>query len=130
MCNCTLWGLANLVRCATEAGVSVDSRFPDTSQEPVLIHAAQEGYARVVRVLLDAGAECNAVDLQGTTALLRAAQGGHLDCVQLLLAAGADARNASVIGNTPLLLAVVSSTWSVQGCSFHSQTWATTRARA
>ena len=88
MCNCVILGLANLVRCATEAGVSANTLFP--SQTPVLVRAAQQGHSRVVRFLLDAGADCNAVDAKGCTALHRAAQGGHLDCEELLLAAGAD----------------------------------------
>jgi hypothetical protein len=37
--NCTLWGLANLVRCATEAGVSADTRHP-VNDTPLLSVAA------------------------------------------------------------------------------------------
>jgi hypothetical protein len=33
--NCTIFGLPNLVRCATEAGVSADTRFPHNGS-PVL----------------------------------------------------------------------------------------------
>jgi ankyrin repeat protein len=105
MCNCTLWGLANLARCAIEAGVSPDVRYP--SQTPVLVRAAQQGDSRVVRVLLDAGADCNTVDSRGCTALSCAALSGQLDCVQLLLAAGADPLTADHLGNTPLIVAVM-----------------------
>jgi hypothetical protein len=91
MLNCTMWGLANLVRCATEAGVSPDLIFP-ASQTPLITRAAFEGHSRVVRVLLGAGADCDLVDSRGCTVVHRAAQGGHLECVELLLAAGADPR--------------------------------------
>ena len=60
-----------------------------------------------MRVLLDAGADCNAVDLAGCSALSRAAAKGRLSCVELLLAAGADPLKADEIGNTPLFEAVL-----------------------
>jgi ankyrin repeat protein len=86
LCNCVILGLANLVRCATEAGVSPDLRF--ASQTPLIVRAVLEGHTRVVRVLLDAGADCNLVDSRGCTALHAAARGGRLECVRLLLAVG------------------------------------------
>jgi len=106
---CVLYGLANLVRCGIEAGVSPNTRIPpdEELQAPMIIHAAQEGYARVVKVLLEAGADFNLVNTRGTTALLRAAQCGRLQCVELLLAAGADTRMADSLGNTPLVVSVL-----------------------
>jgi ankyrin repeat protein len=104
--NCTLWGLPNLVRCATEAGVSPDLRFTET-QAPVIALAAEEGHSRVVKVLLNAGADCNLADSKGYTALQRAAAEGRLECVQLLLAAGADTQMSDWLGNSPLIEAAV-----------------------
>ena len=37
MCNCTIWGLANLVRCAIEAGVTPETRFPDARRRQCLL---------------------------------------------------------------------------------------------
>jgi hypothetical protein len=104
MCNCTLDGLPNLVRCATEAGVSADTIFPDGE----LVVAATEGHTRVLQVLLDAGADCNAVDSHECSALHRAAAEGRRDCLELLLAAGAVPLKADDVGNSPLNEAVLS----------------------
>ena len=37
MCNCAIWGLANLVRCAIEAGVTPETRFPDARRRQCLL---------------------------------------------------------------------------------------------
>ena len=47
-------------------------------------------YPDMVALLIEAGAELDAVDTFGCTPLRRAVGSGHLDSVQLLLAAGAD----------------------------------------
>lgn len=56
---------------------------------PVLLHAAAEGKADIVRVLLQRGADKEAEEYYGRTAIVYAAAKGHLACVQLLHRAGA-----------------------------------------
>ena len=53
--NCSIYGLANLARCAIEAGVSPNTRDAASkpANEPILCRAAQEGHARVVKLLLN-----------------------------------------------------------------------------
>ncbi|RAP74117.1 ankyrin repeat domain-containing protein [Paenibacillus montanisoli] len=64
----------------------------DTSGRSALYYAAKQGYAEVVRSLLDSGADPNQAerDAAGGAALYAAVRGRHTDCVKLLLAHGAD----------------------------------------
>jgi ankyrin repeat protein len=52
--------------------------------------AAHGGHAKVVRLLLRAGAKAHAPEDEGQTALTIAAEGGHMEVARLLLEAGAD----------------------------------------
>ena len=52
--------------------------------------AAWEGHAKVVQLLLRAGANAHAPEGEGQTALTIAAERGHKEVVRLLLEAGAD----------------------------------------
>jgi hypothetical protein len=54
-----------------------------------LMYAAGRGHTRLIRVLLDSGADVNAASRFGLTALASAAQNGHFRAVEMLLAAGA-----------------------------------------
>jgi ankyrin repeat protein len=99
-------GLANLVRCATEAGVAPNLCSPEHNT-PLLVIAAQLGHANVVSVLLDAGADCDMADSRGLSAVHAAAAECHLNCVQLLLAAGADVKKVDACGNSPLISALL-----------------------
>ena len=53
------------------------------------MNAARNGHVEVVRLLLEAGADKNAAQVNGTTALMAAAEHGHVEVVRLLLDAGA-----------------------------------------
>ena len=55
-----------------------------------LLAAASHGHAHAAALLLELGAQVNAVDGDGISALHRATQAGSLDTVEVLLAAGAD----------------------------------------
>lgn len=70
-----------------------------------LFVAAQNGHVKVVKLLLDAGAKRDAVDVDGTTPLCIAVQNGHFNVVELLLEAGADINATSSNGVTPLVIA-------------------------
>ncbi len=61
----------------------------DEERTPLML-AAKKGHSTVVRCLLDAGAEINALDEEKHTALSLAAQHGREDAVQVLLEFGAD----------------------------------------
>jgi len=108
--NCCIIGLANLARGAIEARVSPNTRSAASQPAtiPVLALAAQGGHVRIVKLLLDKGANPRLFDDHGCTALLRASTEGHEDCVRLLIDAGADAMKTSrVTGNTALFEAVI-----------------------
>jgi hypothetical protein len=61
------WDLVNLARCALAAKISADSCAGENSM-PVLCTAAQSGSARVLRVLLEGGANVKLADKHGRTA--------------------------------------------------------------
>ncbi len=64
--------------------------------------AASLGYNHICHILLDAGADVHATDLEGNTPLHLAIQ--HLNVVQTLLDYGADANALNDEGYTPLML--------------------------
>jgi ankyrin repeat protein len=55
-----------------------------------LLRAASRGHRKVVKLLLDKGADPNLLTTWGTTALIRAAGEGHTEVLKLLLDFGAD----------------------------------------
>ncbi|MCI7698443.1 MAG: ankyrin repeat domain-containing protein [Akkermansia sp.] len=61
----------------------------NTYQETALKMAAAEGHTEAVKLLLAAGADVNARDMNGWTALMEASDYGHTEIVKLLIAAGA-----------------------------------------
>ncbi|KAI0126620.1 ankyrin repeat-containing domain protein [Xylariales sp. AK1849] len=83
-----------------------DSDVVDTCDETPLLYAAENGYASIVRLLLDAGAAIDAKDgYHGMTALCRAAQNGHSSVVKLLLDEGAAVDIRCSLDVTPLMFA-------------------------
>ena len=62
------------------------NRFKET---PLFV-AARNGALDTTRLLINMGADIDAVDSAGFTPLLRAAGQGHLDVVKLLVDEGAD----------------------------------------
>jgi ankyrin repeat protein len=72
-----------------------------------LFIAVYYGHDRIVKLLLDSGADINKADNDGWTPLYFAAQNGYVEIVQLLLEAGADINKAKNNGiMTPLFAAV------------------------
>ncbi len=69
---------------------------------PSALEVAQSGNAEILRLILDAGMNENAVDSDGSTPLHRAAERGFDKCVKVLLEAGADEDAADDLGKTPL----------------------------
>ena len=60
-------------------------------EPPPLLLAADRGHLKVIQLLLEAGADTNAIDENLATASMAASHNGHLEVVRLLLEAGADA---------------------------------------
>ena len=84
-------GHAGVLRLLVDAtrgfsGIDVPDKY---SQSTPLVHAAAEGHAESVSVLLQAGSNVHAKDEFRKTAIHYAAWQGHVDCINLLLAAGA-----------------------------------------
>lgn len=64
--------------------------------------AALNGYANIVKLLIDAGCNVDCVNHDKDTPLLDAVDNGHLEVVKLLLDAGVSPRKANVHGEEPL----------------------------
>lgn len=77
----------------------------DEMARPTIVKASPRKNAEIVELLLDAGADANAVDQSGRTALMEASAGGDAEVVGLLLGAGADANAADQTGCTTLMVA-------------------------
>ena len=94
-----------LVKGVLKRGVNINSR--DEYGKTALIAASQEGHEDIVKTLIDARADCNAIDGyrdtplvwaahndhingRGRTALMLAAVGGYIDIVKVLIEARAD----------------------------------------
>jgi len=65
---------------------------PDGRGDHPIHHAARNGDARIVRLLIEHGADVNAVTDHGHTVLYCAGGHGHLETLQLLLQRGADCK--------------------------------------
>ena len=76
-----------------------------SSAQGRLIDAVRANDAGAVRTLLDARADVNAVQPDGTTALLWAVERDAIEIVQLLIRAGANVKATNRYGATPLWLA-------------------------
>ena len=81
----------NGVKAALAAGADVDERFPqinvfNDAHTPLLV-ASRDGHTEIVKILLQAGADVNAVEPTfGAVALHKAAYNGHVDIIRILCA--------------------------------------------
>jgi ankyrin repeat protein len=89
---------ATFTRDDLEPGSTLEARW-NIGRTP-LMESAWNGQAEVIKLLLDYGADINAVDDHGMTALIRAARRGHEMSVKLLLDRGADATIRDKNGRT------------------------------
>lgn len=95
-------GLAEMKTMLAEDASLVHSRINGTNDERPVHWAALSGNIEVVTLLLDNGAEIDAVDAQGLTALHWAAWQGQPEVARLLVGRGASVDLVSVAGNTAL----------------------------
>ena len=96
----------DIVESLLAGGLDVNARVCDeqgASVGPTALHAAVSGgHVGMVRRLLAAGAQVNAVTEEGITPLLLAAAHSQCECAHLLLAVGADVQAANNAGYTAL----------------------------
>ena len=95
---------------AVEHGADVNATMKDTKVSTALLIAAFDGHAAIVHVLLDAGADAQAVNKDGRTALMLAARGkkpGHVAASLILLYHGADVNVVTKDGVTALMAAAL-----------------------
>lgn len=87
----------------SSGSISVNQIDPE-GWTPVMV-AADRGFSRIVRVLMDNGAEVSVSARDGNTALISAAQRGHLAVVQMLLEGKANVQAVTSQGFTALHVA-------------------------
>jgi hypothetical protein len=71
--------------------------------------ASRNGDIKIVKILIESGANINSVDNEGWTPLMRAAISGHSNIVAFLLENNADASKKNSIGQTVIISAASSS---------------------
>ena len=92
-----------------------DPNIKDENGAGALFQAASRGHLEVCRLLLDAGADLEAVDDAGLRPLHSAAEAGHVQLVRLLLDAGAELEAEDEGGDRPLHEAVFNNHVEVVG---------------
>lgn len=92
-------GETTALRARLAEGVDVDAPDPIGAATPLAI-AANFGQVEAIRILLEAGANPNAQNGNGSTASMGAAFFGRPDCLEVLLDAGADPSIADENGTT------------------------------
>ena len=107
----TIWAAASAgdlgaIKRHLASGAKVDGLDPERGGTP-LLWAAVTGKAEAIELLIQRGANVNAVDRDGGTALHAAAFLGHEKAVETLLQNGAKVNAANSRGETPLDGAVV-----------------------
>jgi ankyrin repeat protein len=73
---------------------------PTNSGETPLMSAARLGYVELCSVLLQAGANVNAVDENQDSVVHHAAASGNVEVLKLLVSAGADLSRKNTLGET------------------------------
>lgn len=71
---------------------------------PILVHAAEQGRARIVAMLLERGADVNSTTGRGRSALFSAASKGHEEVVAVLLRGGVSMDMAHGAGGVTALM--------------------------
>jgi uncharacterized protein len=98
------WWHRQLLAVLLALGQDVNAAMSSTRWTPLTV-ASFKGHVLVVKQIIEASADLDAVDLEGLTALHYAACEGKTAVVQVLLEAGADANMRDMEGNTAAMLA-------------------------
>ncbi|MBT3272551.1 MAG: hypothetical protein HN368_05310 [Spirochaetales bacterium] len=96
-------GTAEEVSAAVKKGADLDARTKRDQLTPLMV-AARYNSAEVVNILIEAGAEINAVDNVENSALRYAISYNAADAVRGLADAGADVNAVAKLGITPLIV--------------------------
>ena len=109
--NASLWMATNnlqLLEMLVEVGLSANqTRYSDLTPLHYVCRGDKGEQVGKVKMLLDLGANVNAIGPKGRSALHYASIGGYVDSIKLLLAYGADRNVRDTTGMTPLDLALM-----------------------
>jgi len=97
-------GDTSKVKALLGIGAEVDYSQPYEGVTP-LMYAAQNGHLRTVEILIDSGANVNAMPFTSGSALLGASISGHVYVVDTLILNGADINTQNFQGQSPLIYA-------------------------
>ena len=93
------------MRTASKGDTKAATALKDRRVMTALMSAASAGHTKVIRTLLDNGADVNALTTYGETALMLAAMRGHTETARVLLINGADVNARDEKGRTALMYA-------------------------
>ncbi|XP_072025834.1 fibronectin type 3 and ankyrin repeat domains 1 protein-like [Amphiura filiformis] len=99
-------GNTELIKWMIQDGAKVDERDTGSKWTPLMRCAAVVGKADVAKVLLNAGADCDAKDKDGKTPLMVASLNGHHHLVRVLVERGADPNVKNEFGMSAKEMAV------------------------
>lgn len=100
------FGHVDVAEYLVKAGAGINSRSNNRLKAAPIQSAASRGHRKIVRMLLEHGADPNIREQGGYTPLHAAAQNGDDEMIRLLLYGGADLTIASNNGKTALDLAL------------------------
>jgi uncharacterized protein len=99
------FGREDAVRLLLSRGANLDQKARNAMKVAAIHAASAEGGFRIARLLIEAGADVNAVHQAGFTPLHAAAMTGQLELAKLLLERGADPRAKADDGRDALAMA-------------------------
>lgn len=82
-------GLTSFVQELISGGANLDCKSRRKWVTPIW-RAAKNGHKKIVKMLVDAGADVDLPSIHGSTPLMMAGYKGHLDCMRILINAAAD----------------------------------------